>query len=159
MNELLVRLSPLGRLIPPLTGGVDTPKTANYYSRLPSGSPSALAQLVEQLTVNQWVAGSSPAGGAIFFRGRRLAAFFMDCLTAFMHCLTAPFQHVLSPLLVLRHEQQIICEAPVPLKDETFQYAPNRVHNAKLLRGSGALLRLRIRWTPDESDTFQHTYP
>jgi hypothetical protein len=25
---------------------------------------SALAQLVEQLTVNQWVAGSSPAGGA-----------------------------------------------------------------------------------------------
>ena len=28
---------------------------------------SALAQLVEQLTVNQRVAGSSPAGGAIFF--------------------------------------------------------------------------------------------
>ena len=27
---------------------------------------SALAQLVEQLTVNQRVAGSSPAGGAIF---------------------------------------------------------------------------------------------
>ncbi len=27
---------------------------------------SALAQLVEQLTVNQWVAGSSPAGGAKF---------------------------------------------------------------------------------------------
>ena len=26
---------------------------------------SALAQLVEQMTVNQWVAGSSPAGGAI----------------------------------------------------------------------------------------------
>ena len=28
---------------------------------------SALAQLVEQLTVNQRVAGSSPAGGAIFY--------------------------------------------------------------------------------------------
>ena len=27
-------------------------------------SYSALAQSVEQLTVNQWVAGSSPAGGA-----------------------------------------------------------------------------------------------
>ena len=27
--------------------------------------PSALAQLVEQMTVNHWVAGSSPAGGAI----------------------------------------------------------------------------------------------
>ena len=26
--------------------------------------PSALAQLVEQMTVNHWVAGSSPAGGA-----------------------------------------------------------------------------------------------
>ena len=25
---------------------------------------SALAQLVEQMTVNHWVAGSSPAGGA-----------------------------------------------------------------------------------------------
>ena len=45
--------------------GIDTPRTANYYSRLPYGSLSALAQLVEQLTVNQWVAGSSPAGGAI----------------------------------------------------------------------------------------------
>ena len=30
--------------------------------------PSALAQLVEQLTVNQRVAGSSPAGGAISYR-------------------------------------------------------------------------------------------
>ncbi len=28
---------------------------------------SALAQLVEQMTVNHWVAGSSPAGGATFF--------------------------------------------------------------------------------------------
>ena len=27
---------------------------------------SALAQLVEQMTVNHWVAGSSPAGGATF---------------------------------------------------------------------------------------------
>ena len=27
-------------------------------------SLSALAQLVEQMTVNHWVAGSSPAGGA-----------------------------------------------------------------------------------------------
>ena len=29
---------------------------------------SALAQLVEQMTVNHWVAGSSPAGGAIISR-------------------------------------------------------------------------------------------
>jgi hypothetical protein len=29
---------------------------------------SALAQLVEQMTVNHWVAGSSPAGGANYFR-------------------------------------------------------------------------------------------
>ena len=28
---------------------------------------SALAQLVEQMTVNHWVAGSSPAGGANFY--------------------------------------------------------------------------------------------
>ncbi len=33
---------------------------------------SALAQLVEQLTVNQWVAGSSPAGGAIQNKGLAL---------------------------------------------------------------------------------------
>ena len=33
-----------------------------------SSSNSALAQLVEQLTVNQRVAGSSPAGGAISFK-------------------------------------------------------------------------------------------
>ena len=30
---------------------------------------SALAQLVEQMTVNHWVAGSSPAGGEISHRG------------------------------------------------------------------------------------------
>ena len=41
------------------------------------GDPSALAQLVEQLTVNQWVAGSSPAGGAKFLKAARCAAFFM----------------------------------------------------------------------------------
>ena len=29
---------------------------------------SALAQLVEQMTVNHWVAGSSPAGGAKSFK-------------------------------------------------------------------------------------------
>ena len=28
--------------------------------RLPDGSPAPLAQLVEQLTLNQWVRGSSP---------------------------------------------------------------------------------------------------
>ena len=33
---------------------------------------SALAQLVEQLTVNQRVAGSSPAGGAIFSSNQRV---------------------------------------------------------------------------------------
>ncbi len=31
-------------------------------------SLSALAQLVEQMTVNHWVAGSSPAGGAKYLR-------------------------------------------------------------------------------------------
>ena len=36
---------------------------------------SALAQLVEQLTVNQWVAGSSPAGGAKYIKPR-IAWFF-----------------------------------------------------------------------------------
>ena len=35
-------------------------------SSTPVGDNSALAQLVEQMTVNHWVAGSSPAGGAIF---------------------------------------------------------------------------------------------
>ena len=32
---------------------------------------SALAQLVEQMTVNHWVAGSSPAGGAKYKKGLR----------------------------------------------------------------------------------------
>ena len=39
---------------------------------------SALAQLVEQMTVNHWVAGSSPAGGATNFS------------IAFLLCLLAP---------------------------------------------------------------------
>ena len=37
---------------------------------------SALAQLVEQMTVNHWVAGSSPAGGAKLRRAAQGAAFF-----------------------------------------------------------------------------------
>ena len=36
-----------------------------YQARLPKLVYSAIAQLVEQLTVNQLVAGSSPACGAI----------------------------------------------------------------------------------------------
>jgi hypothetical protein len=40
--------------------------------------PSALAQLVEQLTVNQRVAGSSPAGGAKYRKAARCAAFFVS---------------------------------------------------------------------------------
>ena len=36
-----------------------------YQPRLPKLVYSAIAQLVEQLTVNQLVAGSSPACGAI----------------------------------------------------------------------------------------------
>jgi hypothetical protein len=40
---------------------------------------SALAQSVEQLTVNQWVAGSSPAGGAkqIKKKAAEMRPFFM----------------------------------------------------------------------------------
>ena len=37
---------------------------------------SALAQLVEQMTVNHWVAGSSPAGGAKQKRVAQCAALF-----------------------------------------------------------------------------------
>ena len=52
---------------------------------------SALAQLVEQMTVNHWVLGSNPRGGAKFKKGCRDAAFF------FAHFLTlGPFA-VLSP--------------------------------------------------------------
>ena len=42
---------------------------------------SALAQLVEQLTVNQRVAGSSPAGGAIF------PALIRELVTRWVHWL------------------------------------------------------------------------
>ena len=45
--------------------GVLTLKNSILYSpRLSDRDNSALAQLVEQMTVNHWVAGSSPAGGA-----------------------------------------------------------------------------------------------
>ena len=37
-----------------------------YVTASVSFDDSALAQLVEQMTVNHWVAGSSPAGGATF---------------------------------------------------------------------------------------------
>ena len=37
---------------------------------------SALAQLVEQMTVNHWVAGSSPAGGANYEKGCRMCSLF-----------------------------------------------------------------------------------
>ena len=37
---------------------------------------SALAQLVEQMTVNHWVAGSSPAGGAKLKRVAEMQPFF-----------------------------------------------------------------------------------
>ena len=37
---------------------------------------SALAQLVEQMTVNHWVAGSSPAGGAKYEKGCTLCSLF-----------------------------------------------------------------------------------
>ena len=46
---------------------------------------SALAQLVEQMTVNHWVAGSSPAGGAksftLFVQGvlNYVAIFAINC--------------------------------------------------------------------------------
>ena len=37
---------------------------------------SALAQLVEQMTVNHWVAGSSPAGGAKYKKGCVICSLF-----------------------------------------------------------------------------------
>ena len=40
---------------------------------------SALAQLVEQMTVNHWVAGSSPASGAKFKKPARNSWFFYVC--------------------------------------------------------------------------------
>ena len=61
---------------------------------------SALAQLVEQLTVNQWVAGSSPAGGAkyikprhawffYFWRSAGLGGFFAPAKTAYTPSMAA----------------------------------------------------------------------
>ena len=49
-----------------------------YYARLPlrGNAYSALAQLVEQLTVNHWVAGSSPAGGAKYIKPRTAWFFY-----------------------------------------------------------------------------------
>lgn len=49
-----------------LQKSVDLVKPALYYAHhFQHGSHrSALAQSVEQMTVNHWVAGSSPAGGA-----------------------------------------------------------------------------------------------
>jgi hypothetical protein len=60
-----------------LGASVDTPKPPIYHARLLFGgnTHSALAQLVEQMTVNHWVAGSSPAGGAKY-RKPRTAWFF-----------------------------------------------------------------------------------
>jgi hypothetical protein len=45
---------------------VDQLKLPLYYAHhfLNGSHRSALAQSVEQMTVNHWVAGSSPAGGA-----------------------------------------------------------------------------------------------
>ena len=62
---------------PTLRASVDTPKPPIYHARLLFGgnTHSALAQLVEQMTVNHWVAGSSPAGGAKYIKPR-IAWFF-----------------------------------------------------------------------------------
>jgi hypothetical protein len=49
------------------------PQFESVSSVLVSRVYSSLAQLVEQLTVNQFVAGSSPAGGARIRRGGRVA--------------------------------------------------------------------------------------
>ena len=52
---------------------VDEKKAAPVYLRAFLGEDySALAQLVEQMTVNHWVAGSSPAGGAIQKKARSI---------------------------------------------------------------------------------------
>ena len=65
---------------------VDQPKSALYYAlHFHSGSHrSALAQSVEQMTVNHWVAGSSPAGGAkLNKKGCIYAAFFVRVIFVF----------------------------------------------------------------------------
>ena len=46
---------------------------------------SALAQLVEQMTVNHWVAGSSPAGGAKYEKAVLCAAFFITFYKSIHH--------------------------------------------------------------------------
>ncbi len=48
-----------------------------YSPPLSKESYSALAQLVEQMTVNHWVAGSSPAGGAKQIKGRTSCGLFL----------------------------------------------------------------------------------
>jgi hypothetical protein len=48
-----------------------------YIMRASVEFHSALAQLVEQMTVNHWVAGSSPAGGAKQKKGRPLDGPFL----------------------------------------------------------------------------------
>ena len=57
--------------------------TVNFVSMIDSNDLSAkmrvisaLAQLVEQMTVNHWVAGSSPAGGATMEEGWTLCSLF-----------------------------------------------------------------------------------
>ena len=58
--------------------GVLTLKKRFMYSpALSKESYSALAQLVEQMTVNHWVAGSSPAGGAKQIEGCTLCSPFL----------------------------------------------------------------------------------
>ena len=62
---------------------VDCPKTPPVHFAPSLRDPSALAQLVEQLTVNQRVAGSSPAGGAKYRKAALCAAFFCPHRCAF----------------------------------------------------------------------------
>src|SRR5690606_490144 len=60
---------------------VDQPRNSRYYSHhFQQGSHrSALAQSVEQMTVNHWVAGSSPAGGAKILKAVSNHGFFYGC--------------------------------------------------------------------------------
>ena len=45
---------------------------------------SSIAQLVEQLTVNQWVPGSSPGRGAIYIKGLQAIVSLFFCLKTAM---------------------------------------------------------------------------
>ena len=45
---------------------------------------SSIAQLVEQLTVNQWVPGSSPGRGAIYRKGLQAIVSLFLCLKTAM---------------------------------------------------------------------------